>query len=77
MKTKARVVHEAIIGQTVTCAAWLAKHDALDLAAQMRQEFLDMTGVTDDEWNEQVDDLLDYAERKGSGDAWFIAAVRV
>lgn len=70
---------EASIGSTVTCAAWLARRGEFELAVDMRREFMAEWDCPAEVWNERVDVLIDYAERKGEGvdPAHWFRAVRL
>jgi hypothetical protein len=65
---RAELVHETVVHSTVTCVAWLAQRGLAELAETMRADFMEQTAVTPDEWNEQVDRLVEHAELKGGGD---------
>lgn len=55
----------ATISQCVADCTWLARRKYTELALQMRAEFCREWCISVDLWNEQVDELIDYVQRKG------------
>lgn len=55
----------AVVKTTVTDTTWLSRRGYLDLAHEMRDEFMREWEVPTEVWNDAVDELIDYVSRKG------------
>jgi hypothetical protein len=57
---------EATIAATITCCTWLVRRGHADLAHDMRDEFCREWEVPAQMWNDEVANLVDYVNRKGT-----------
>jgi hypothetical protein len=55
----------AVITTSVAWAASLVRYNQPELALTLRDEFMGEWGFTDEEWNDTIARLADYAWRKG------------
>jgi len=52
------------VNSTIACCAWLVKKGHVELAREMRDEFLQEWEFPASIWNSEVEHLADYARRK-------------
>lgn len=56
---------EATLSQCVTDCTWLSRRGYIDLALELRTEFMREWEFSPMHWNDAVNTLIDYVQRKG------------